>query len=129
MMRELNTVNNPPRPFLKKNVSFIQLLTDGNNEIRPNMSGTRRFISHGNILEGPVKSNGENAKKKRRKEAPILSAVEKRERRRKVQEHTDRTRRTFMNKRLEVLRQREKGESRSARSARVNELFSSSLLR
>ena len=56
----------------------------------------------------------------------MLSAVEKRERRKRVQESTDRTRRTFMNQRLEVLRQRQKGESRSAVN---NELIKSRLLR
>ena len=92
-------------------------------------------MSHVNIVEKPVKSNCDlicegsikrKANKKKRKEVPMLSAVEKRERRKRVQESTDRTRRTFMNQRLEVLRQRQKGESRSARN---NELIKSRLLR
>ena len=114
-IEELNSLNEPPRPILKKDLRFIQLLTNGNNEIRPNTSGTRRFMSHVNIVEEKVRSNCEDpmkkkAEKRRKKEMPMMSAAEGIERRRKVQESTDRARRTFMNQRLEVLRQREKGE-------------------
>ena len=127
-IKELNSLMEPSRPILKKDLRFIQLLTNGNNEIRPHTSGTRGFMSHVNIVEEKVKSNCEDpmkkkAKKKRKKEMPIMSAAEGIERRKKVKESTDRARRTFMNQRLEVLRQREKGESRIPRIIELTESF------
>ena len=114
--REQNSLNEPPRPILKKNFSIVQLLTNGNYQIRPNTSGTRRIVSLVNIMEEPLESNcnfpmEKKAKRGRMKEVPMLSLAEVLERRRKVQESTDRARRTFMNHRHEALRQLEKGEN------------------